>query len=133
MPTYYLKDKIKANKDFLNELEKKSWAEIENLQNQINNIEASEESKTLIQLIKNLLTSYYVFVGGLENLNSESSSVSISKPEFKELETVLELPEENLEVQDVDTINTSDYEPFEYFVDFDEPIGKPLSDEDLYG
>ena len=133
MPTYYLKDKIKANKDFINELEKKSWAEIENLQNQINNIEASEESKTLIQLIKKLLTSYYVFVGGLENLNSESSSVSISKPEFKELETVLVLPEENLEVQDVDTINTSDYEPFEYFVDFDEPIGKPLSDEDLYG
>ena len=24
-------------------------------------------------------------------------------------------------------------EPFEYFVDFDEPIGDPISDEDLYG
>ena len=68
---YKLKDKLTASKDFLTELVDKSWLEIEHLQAQIANIDNTEENTKLIQLFKNLLTSYYVFIGGLENLNSE--------------------------------------------------------------
>jgi hypothetical protein len=29
-------------------------------------------------------------------------------------------------------VDKADFEPFEYFVDFDEPCGEPLTDKDLY-
>ena len=76
---YKLKDKLTASKDFLTELVDKSCLEIEHLQAQIANIDNTEENTKLIQLFKNLLTSYYVFIGGLENLNSEE--VFVRKPE----------------------------------------------------
>ena len=30
-------------------------------------------------------------------------------------------------------LDRKDHEPFEYFVDFDEPTENPISDEELYG
>ena len=134
---YDLKDKLIIDKEFLSDLEEKSWSEIEHLQNQIANIEDNLENKALIQLFKNLLASYYDFTGGLENLsdihyikdkvkientNDEISPVDepIIEPDVEE--PIIEVPED-----------TTDFgEPFEYFVDFDEPIGDPLTDDDLY-
>jgi hypothetical protein len=144
---YNLKDKIQVTKDFLNELEAKSWQEIEYLQSQIANIEATTENIKLIQLFKNLLTNYYVFVGGLENLASEESKVKpdvvkepISDPKKENIpeativntdylaDLILDEP-----IADKSEPTVNDYsEPFEYFVDFDEPIGDPLTDDDLY-
>jgi hypothetical protein len=140
---YKLKDKLTANKDFLTELVDKSWLEIEHLQAQIANIDNTDENTKLIQLFKNLLTSYYVFIGGLENLNSEEAI--IKKPELNKEPVIIEppiekavLPEEPIkdDVFDDSLFNeptTKDEEPFEYFVDFDDPSGEPMSDEDLYG
>ena len=138
---YTLKDKLLITKEFLSDLEMKSWQEIEHLQNQIANI----EDKALIQLFKNLLTSYYVFVGGLENLNSEElivKSEPAEQPVKKETtpEVVDTVDDDYLAdlVFDSPVVEKSvpvvnDYsEPFEYFVDFDEPIGDPLTDDDLY-
>lgn len=144
---YELKDKIEITKEFLNELESKSWQEIEYLQAQIVNIEPTEK---VVQLLKNLLTSYYVFAGSLENLNDETRVVKVADftdkvcadkelitanakqeplpadSEFDEIEDFLEEPPED------EIVNDESFEPFEYFVDFDEPTGEPLTDDDIY-
>jgi hypothetical protein len=144
---YALKDKLTITKDFLSDLEMKSWQEIENLQAQIANIEETEENYKLIQLLKNLLTSYYVFTGGLENLSDEKAATKVMNCP-KQVETEIKVakavePEvsyDNMYEDDLfepvaaekqDAVD--EIEPFEYFVDFDEPIGDPISDEDLYG
>jgi hypothetical protein len=149
MDTYQLKDKIQITKDFLSDLEAKSWQEIDHLQNQIANIESTKENNQIIQLLKNLLTSYYVFAGGLENMSSEAildKPVTIEEP-IKMMEPatmkipmdndeklVLEIPVDDFEEPAFNTdTKGATVEPFEYFVDFDEPSGEPLSDEDLYG
>lgn len=142
MDLYNLKTKFSITKDFLTDLEDKGWQEIEMLQNQIANIDATEENVKIIQLLKNLLTNYYVFVGGLENLINEpiiKSSDELNKAlentlPIVELEnTKNELRKAQIDKPKVQTVGENTlFEPFEYFVDFDEPSGDPISDEDLY-
>lgn len=144
---YALKDKLSITKEFLSDLEMKCWQEIEHLQSQIANIEETEENLKVLQLLKNLLTSYYVFTGGLENLSNERATTKVMNCP-KQVETEIKVanavePEvsyddiyeddlfEPVAVEKQDAAD--EIEPFEYFVDFDEPIGDPLSDEDLYG
>jgi hypothetical protein len=148
--SYELKDKLAVTADFLSELEAKSWQEIENLQSQITNLAEGSMNDGLRQLFKNLLMSYYIFAGGLTNLidgsklvktsnftNKDEMSATINaekeinsaKDTLDELAEFEELPEEP--PKDEPTENDS-FEPFEYFVDFDEPTGEPLTDEDLY-
>lgn len=137
-----LKTKIQVTKDFLEELTNKSWQEIETLQMQLNNLDTNSISEPLHQLIENLLTSYYVFVGGLENLQEDFDSLNntivppVKNPKINlqkedKLDINLELNSFN-ENQAIST-QTEIEDPFEYFVDFDDPIGDPISDEDLYG
>ena len=128
--------------DLLNELASKGWQEIEYLQTQLANL---DDNQALKQLLQNLVTSYYVFVGGLENLQADttiSTGVSIdiieqpvpAKVEHQENTKEAEILDLNNYCQnEVQATTILDSEPFEYFVDFDEPIGEPLSDEDLYG
>lgn len=137
-----LKDKIPVTIDLLNELASKGWQEIEYLQTQLANL---DDNQALKQLLQNLITSYYVFVGGLENLQAGTTiptDVSIdiieqpvpAKVEYQEKAKEAEIPDLTNYCQNEVTATTIlDSEPFEYFVDFDEPIGEPLSDEDLYG
>ena len=67
-----LKDKIKIDKNFISDLIAKSWEESESLQNQIDSIEAdSAFAIKTVKLLKDLLTSYYVFTGCLENIEDE--------------------------------------------------------------
>ena len=138
---YELKDKINTTNELLSELEVKSWQEIEHLQAQIANLSEGSTNDRLRQLFKNLLTSYYIFAGGIETLQSEPDT-TITKPIQKvEPDIVLDEPTEPAVHEPTydfisDEMPTSTYEvtePFEYFVDFDEPTGEPLSDEDLYG
>lgn len=140
---YTLKDKIQVTKEFLSDLEMKSWQEIENLQNQIANIETTPETAEVIKLLKNLLTSYYVFTGGLESLSDVKTTYKIPettvktevKKEVIPVEPTIEIEateEETFEPVFANETEQQDFEPFEYFVDFDEPEGDPISDEDLY-
>jgi hypothetical protein len=151
MEHYTLKDKIQVTKEFLDDLEAKSWQEIETLQNQIANIESTEDNKSLLQLLNSLLTSYYVFVGGLDNLADKTpltkvknsiETLSLKKEPIKDFTTDEIVTDESESVPDdfiVSTVSISDIdradetEYFEYFVDFDEPSGDPISEEDLYG
>lgn len=143
MSTYNLKDKIDCNQEFINNLEAKSWQEVENLQSQIANI---EENSSVKQLLNNLLTSYYIFIGGLENLTPDNNT----NFEIKTTRTPMVLDTQQKDTTDLrpsslkiepeipmqsSTFKATEpqtFEPFEYFVDFDEPIGEPISDEDLY-
>jgi hypothetical protein len=125
---------------FITDLIEKGWQEIEHLQMQIANIEPTENSIEVIQHLKNLLTSYYVFVGSLESYKdtdviNTNNSVSNQAIEVNSTPTSAEIAQEqpcmsiDTLVQDLEQI---DAEPFEYFVDFDEPVGEPLTDDDLY-
>ncbi len=134
---YVLKEKLTVTKSFVEDLAEKSWQEIDYLQNQIANLTDTDDSKKLEQLLKNLLTSYYIFVGGLENFDN----IDNEPVEVKQItEPVIEEPAvliDETEISDSDeeiTISTSEieFEPFEYFIDFDEPIGEPITDKDLY-
>jgi hypothetical protein len=149
-----LKDKIKADKSFINDLIAKSWEDSESIQNQINSIDIdSAMAEKVVQLLKELLTSYYVFTGCLENLENEP--IEVIKPEAVVSEPIVvpeatvkaEIPEYAVSTDSIDmdvpvtrfnsTYNDEIYtdttsEPFEYFVDFDDPVGEPLTDDDLY-
>lgn len=140
-----LKDKIKVDKNFINELITKSWEDSESIQNQINSIEIdSAVAAKTVKLLKDLLTSYYVFVGCLENLEDEPTEaaepIKITEPEPVMPEKLTVIPEVPVKVNasnvsDLDILSeldTDESEPFEYFVDFDEPTGEPLTDDDLY-
>lgn len=142
---YTLKDKLTISKDFLNELITKSWTEIEYLQAQIANIDTTEENTKLIHLFKNLLTSYYVFIGGLESLSNEEVLIKSKPikepmvepkkeiiPEVTDDDYLADLVLEEPAVEKSEPVVNSYSEPFEYFVDFDEPVGEPLTDDDLY-
>lgn len=138
-----LKNKIKVDNNFINDLITKSWLDSESIQNQIDSIEvdSSVAAKT-VKLLKDLLTSYYVFTGCLETLENEPTEITKSaefvKPEVSVSETPTIIPEEpvKIEVPATDMLikleDNNDSEPFEYFVDFDEPTGEPLTDDDLY-
>ena len=137
---YSLKDKIQVTDDFLSKLESKGWQEIEHLQLQITNLEVSADNNQIIKLLQSLLTSYYVFVGGLENLTSgyaveQASIATEAEIPATEIEADDLYPGEKLHIttSSAEQESATEAEPFEYFVDFDEPFGEPISDEDLYG
>ena len=133
---YTLKEKLSATKSFVDSLTEKSWQEIEHLQIQLANLTDTKDSKKVKQLLKNLLTSYYIFVGGLENLDNSSNQEPVEIHEPVANTTVMEYePEVATENEDITIVSPTEpefSEPFEYFVDFDEPVGEPLTDKDLY-
>ena len=141
---YELKDKINITKEFLNELGVRGWQEIEHLQAQIANLADNTANDRLRQLLKNLLTSYYVFTGGIEALSEEPIEIPTveeptkeptteAQPEVVKFEDELSVATDDFTTENIYNINNSEIaEPFEYFVDFDEPIGEPLTDKDLY-
>ncbi len=133
------KNKIKIDKNFINDLIAKSWQDSESIQNQIDCIEVdSAVAAKTVKLLKDLLTSYYVFTGCLENIENEPINVVDPEPRAIEPENTVDVPEEsvNVDIADINTLSEFDTEitgePFEYFVDFDEPTGEPLTDGDLY-
>ena len=132
-----LKDKIKIDDNFINDLVSKSWQDSESIQNQIDSIEIdSPQATKVVNLLKDLLTSYYVFTGCLENIAHES--ISVIEPEPMMQQEPISIPEEPA-IENISDTNIFDEfdnetmsEPFEYFVDFEEPVGEPLTDKDLY-
>lgn len=143
---YELKNKIVVTEELLSELEAKGWQEIEYLQMQLNNLAEDAKIDKLRQLIKNLLTSYYVFTGSIEMLAGEYNAAVSTQVNLQKANLVSDdIPAQKYDVgaqatDELDVENNSIFdertevsEPFEYFVDFDEPNGDPISDKDLYG
>jgi hypothetical protein len=139
---YNLKDKIEVTKEFLNDLIVKNWQEAESIQQQMANIDTSTPLGTeAVRLLKNACTNYYVLIGCLENLletpnmeyRSTSKQIKEYTPKALDAQALPEQEPEEFLVSPVDAKQDDNFEPFEYFVDFDEPSGDPLSDDDLYG
>lgn len=141
-----LDEKVIIDKEFLDDVTTKNWQDIENIQSQINSL-SNEDTKTaeFKRLLNNLLTSYYVFTGCVENLSVkfdqqpyEACPVITTIPDSKDdieaekepITTITVNTEEVAPIEDI--LPEEDFEPFEYFVDFDEPVGEKLTDEDLY-
>lgn len=146
METYQLKDKIQITKEYIETVAEKGWQEIKNLQNQVSNIKIdSTDANKFIQLLNNLITSYYVFVGGLETLTSEPVTHVIDnhvETHNNNVDSAIDEPvtleataqnERLFNTGANDELDDGLFEPFEYLVDFDEPTGDRISDEDLYG
>jgi hypothetical protein len=140
---YNLKDKIEVTEEFLEALIAKNWQEVEAIQQQIANIDTTTKlGSELAKMLKNTCTNYYVLIGCLENLaESQDTEFELTKadtepalyasePEAADEPEVYSEPE-ILQVNGSEP--NADFEPFEYFVDFDEPIGEPVSDQELYG
>ena len=141
-----LKDKIKITDEYLQELISKSWHESENLQRQIKALSViSSKDAKVVELLKQLLTNYQIFIGCLEGLSEETFEEVKTKavlPEFESEPVVSEVVIDEsltdeitfLETNSTDTLleSVEVQEPFEYFVDFDDPVGEPITDKDLY-
>ena len=134
---YNLKDKIEITDEFLNELISKSWQEADTIRQQIANIELNtQRGCEVAKLLKNMSTNYYVLIGCLEDLLDKEEKIMSDEIEEHTAESAQQdIDEPVLEVEELlstplDTSIVS--EPFEYFVDFDDPAGDPISDEDLY-
>lgn len=133
-----LKDKIKVDNNFINDLIAKSWQDSESIQSQISSIEIdSPQAAKIVALLKDLLTSYYIFTGCLENLEGEPVNTIELAPAIQQedSENISKVPtmENVIDTATLDEFDTeTSNEPFEYYVDFDEPIGEPLTDDDLY-
>ena len=139
---YTLKEKIEVTKEFLENLITKSWQESEALKHQIVNIDTSTNlGAGLVKILKTACTNNYVLIGCLENLLeypdadvNELQDICHTQKDA-EPETTTEPTahkREELLVNETHIISKADFEPFEYFVDFDEPVGNPITDEDLY-
>ena len=135
--SYNLKNKINVTEEFISELISSSWQETENIQQQIANINTDTKlGAEVARLLKNACTNYYILIGCLEQL-AENSGIAVTNTDI-EPESVQKVAEPDhcdlpAELCTAQATNTIDFEPFEYFVDFDEPSGTPLSDQDLYG
>ena len=136
---YTLKDKLLVTQEFIDELTEKSWQEIEHVQSQIASLADTPEGNKVAKLLNNILTSYYVLAGSLENFNINDTAISqpieVASTELpneiiieKESVEIVEPSEQEVTIEPESTVT----EPFEYFVDFDDPIGEPLTDKDLY-
>lgn len=140
---YNLKEKLVVTEEYLNDLISKSWLETEAIQQQIANIDASTKlGAGVVKILKNACTNYYVLIGCLEALAENPNSIEITgvgqetfqnTTEQKVFDEPAEATEAPKEILSLPVESNDNFEPFEYFVDFEEPSGDPLSDEDLYG
>lgn len=154
----------------------KSWDEIATLKAQIREFKLAKKNQKLIDIFQDLLDSYLIFVGRLEQFADKKDFIDLPKEdELKEDVNVeikvtsdeptnTEIKKENSEVTSTESIPVPDEEidkylsdddfidtptepikqPAEkaapevenddtdYYVDFDDPTGEPLSDADLY-
>lgn len=127
-----LKTKLQVDKELIDGLISKSWLEIDSIQTQLSALSSeSAIGKKVQQVLKNLLTNYYIFVGELENIEVPELPVlqdghnEVSNQTYNELQPIEQITADK-ENEDVS------FEPFEYFTDFDDPTGEPLTDTDLY-
>ena len=143
MNNFDLKQKLAVDKTVINDLIAKSWQESDNIQTQIESIEQGSDlaSKTVLDALNGLLTSYYVFAGRLESLLTDLDKKDLIDTDFKKINDITEPAELDISLKETEPEiekcpNKADkaFEPFEYFVDFDEPdLSQPkLTDEDLY-
>jgi hypothetical protein len=102
------------------------------------------------EIFQGLIDAYLINIGQLELFLHENDYVEVPEIEEEKVEEPVEEEEteeaeeaeEEVEIEDEVEVEVepqkivknvpADFEAFEYFVDFDEPSGEALTDDDLY-
>lgn len=143
---------------FITSFVSRGWEEVGMLKEQIKALKTEFKNVDKIEeILQGLIDAYLINIGQLELFLQENDYVEV--PEVEETETEeseeseeeveaeeepevkvikVEVPEEEEKDEENETGRVvmqpapKDFEAFEYFVDFDEPYGDPLTDDDIY-
>lgn len=142
---------------FITSFVSRGWEEVGMLKEQIKALKEEFGGKNIAkieEILQGLIDAYLINIGQLELFLHENDYVEVPEIEeekeekveepAKEDEVEVAAEEEEVEIEDeieaevevepqsVVRQTPGDFEAFEYFVDFDEPEGDPLTDDDLY-
>lgn len=141
---------------FITSFVSRGWEEVGMLKEQIKALKEEFGGKNIAkieEILQGLIDAYLINIGQLELFLHENDYVEVPEIEEEKEEKVEEPTEEDevevaaeeeveiedeieaeveVEPQSVVRQTPGDFEAFEYFVDFDEPEGDPLTDDDLY-
>ena len=137
---------------FITSFVSRGWEEVGMLKEQIKALKEEFGGKgieKIEEIFQGLIDAYLINIGQLELFLHENDYVEV--PEIEEEKAEEPVEEENEEVEETeeeveidDEVEVevepqkvvknvpADFEAFEYFVDFDEPEGEALTDDDLY-
>lgn len=132
---------------FITSFVSRGWEEVGMLKEQIKALKEEFGGKgieKIEEIFQGLIDAYLINIGQLELFLHENDYVEVPEIEEEKVEEPVEEEETEEEVEIDDEVEVevepqkivknvpADFEAFEYFVDFDEPEGKALTDEDLY-
>jgi hypothetical protein len=142
---------------FITSFVSRGWEEVGMLKEQIKALKAEFKNVDKIEeILQGLIDAYLINIGQLELFlheneyvevptieetsdKKEDEEVSASEEESEEVEPEVkvievEAPAEESESEGRVVMQPApkDFEAFEYFVDFDDPTGDPLTDDDIY-
>lgn len=142
---------------FITSFVSRGWEEVGMLKEQIKALKAEFKNVDKIEeILQGLIDAYLINIGQLELFlheneyvevpaieetsdKKEDEEVSTSEEESEEVEPEVkvievEAPAEESEPEGRVVMQPApkDFEAFEYFVDFDDPTGDPLTDDDIY-
>lgn len=132
---------------FITSFVSRGWEEVGMLKEQIKALKEEFGGKgieKIEEIFQGLIDAYLINIGQLELFLHENDYVEVPEIEEEKVEEPVEEEETEEEVGIDDEVEVevepqkivknvpADFEAFEYFVDFDEPEGKALTDEDLY-
>lgn len=137
---------------FITSFVSRGWEEVGMLKEQIKALKEEFGGKgieKIEEIFQGLIDAYLINIGQLELFLHENDYVEVPEIEEEKVEEPTEEEieeeeeaEEEVEIDDEVEVEVepqkvvknvpADFEAFEYFVDFDEPEGEALTDDDLY-
>lgn len=138
---------------FITSFVSRGWEEVGMLKEQIKALKEEFGGKgieKIEEIFQGLIDAYLINIGQLELFLHENDYVEVPEIEEEKVEEPVEEEEteeveeteEEVEIDDEVEVEVepqkvvknvpADFEAFEYFVDFDEPEGEALTDDDLY-
>lgn len=138
---------------FITSFVSRGWEEVGMLKEQIKALKEEFGGKgieKIEEIFQGLIDAYLINIGQLELFLHENDYVEVPEIEEEKVEEPVEEEEteeveeseEEVEIEDEVEVEVepqkvvknvpADFEAFEYFVDFDEPEGEALTDDDLY-
>ena len=134
---------------FITSFVSRGWEEVGMLKEQIKALKEEFGGKgieKIEEIFQGLIDAYLINIGQLELFLHENDYVEVPEIEEEKVEEPAEEDEAEEEFETEDEIEAEvevepqrvvrqtpgDFEAFEYFVDFDEPEGEALTDDDLY-
>lgn len=132
---------------FITSFVSRGWEEVGMLKEQIKALKEEFGGKgieKIEEIFQGLIDAYLINIGQLELFLHENDYVEVPEIEEEKVEETVEEEETEEEVEIEDEVEAevepqkivknvpADFEAFEYFVDFDEPEGEALTDDDLY-